>query len=102
MGWIGGWRMGGWVNDSYNYTPFASCHSLATKKGIVMTECIRLLRTCKFKHDYERGREFFRGKLKARGYPAELIAEQFERAEWQDKARLLKPRAKVENKIAPF
>ena len=51
----------------YAYLSSSSCHSRATKLGIVHTEIIRLMRKNMFEADFNREKTFFLCKLSDRG-----------------------------------
>ena len=53
---------------TYDYLPFASCHSESTRLGIFKGELVRLLRTNKIRSGFEKEAEFTFRKLVDRGY----------------------------------
>ena len=71
--------------NTYAYLPFDSCHPQATKLGIVHTEHIRLMVTCKHQCDYEAQVSFFLSKLHDRGYPFALTRAVSEKYPWSRK-----------------
>ena len=73
----------------YQYLPYSSNHSPATKQGIVATKVHRMLITNRFKEDFEQQLQFFAEKLSERGYPLHVIVTGFAKYSWDDKRDIL-------------
>ena len=88
----------------YTYTPFNSNHSIAVKKGIIMTELTRLLRTNSSSESYNRNVKFFFQKLARQGYPLTMMQEMLRQRQWECKNLFMnrKPKMENDNKIVPF
>ena len=66
----------------YMYTPFNSCHPLNVKRGIVMTELTRLLRTNSSEASFNLNRDMLFQKLMARGYPRYFLDAVAQERQW--------------------
>ena len=87
----------------YAYLSSSSCHSRATKLGIVHTEIIRLMRTNMFEADFNREKSFFLCKLNDRGYDFKSVREIANRYLWSCKhSILLKRERKLDKRIIPL
>ena len=87
---------------AYAYVPWSSSHPFATKCGIVRTELVRLLRTCKYASDFNREVCFFQGKLKDRGYPPKLVRHIVSQYPFDAKARILEKRCTNIKHVVPL
>ena len=88
--------------NSYAYLPWSSNHSLASRRGIICTECIRLLTTNRFEHTYHSELLFFAKKLCDRGFPHDLVFVTFTRYPWSEKRGLLKKKNSARLSVVPF
>ena len=57
----------------YQYLHFDSCHQRSVHKGIILTECVRYVRTNTSKDNYIRTVHLFKTRLQARNYPPEFV-----------------------------
>ena len=74
---------------TYSYLPETSCHSRATKHGIIHTECIRMLRTNCAEDSFREQVNFFVGKLRDRGYDPIDIRRIVAKYDWSRKSEVL-------------
>ena len=63
--------------NRYLYLPFNSEHTLATKKGFIRGELIRLARNNTRLIDFISNRKTFYGNLRSRGYPIDFLKKAF-------------------------
>ena len=59
--------------ETFQYTHFSSCHPTGVKRGFVVGEALRLLRTNSSKTQFEESINNFKAKLLERGYPGNFI-----------------------------
>ena len=60
--------------ETFQFTHFVSCHPPGVKYGFIKGEAIRLLRTSSTRKKFlEEGHLKFKQRLKARGYPENII-----------------------------
>ena len=57
----------------YQYLHFESCHQTSVHKGVILTECIRYVRTNTAKDNYTRTVHLFKTRLQARNYPPMFV-----------------------------
>lgn len=58
--------------NTYQYLEWDSGHPLATKKGFVIGEIVRIFRNCSDRETALKHVDFFRSKIRLRGYPPKL------------------------------
>jgi len=59
--------------ETFQYTPFTSCHPPGVKRGFIKGVATRLLRTNSSQTTFEECLSNFKLRLKARGYPNNFI-----------------------------
>ena len=59
--------------ETFQYTHFSSCHPSGVKKGFITSKTLRLLRTNSSKTTFAENISLFKQRLRARGYPNNLI-----------------------------
>ena len=90
--------------NMYDYVPGNSAHPVHTKQALIRTEMVRLLRTNSDADSFNFHRDFFLGKLKARGHDvlqARAIADEYpfsSRCCILDKSK----KQKTQKKLVPF
>ena len=88
---------------TYQYTPFNSEHSYATRVGIIATELVRLLRTNSREEDFRKQVTFFTAKLKQRGYCPTIMQNIASKYPWSKKTEILEnKRCKSHHVLVPF
>lgn len=80
--------------NAYLYLPFASYHSVASKKGFIKGELQRYVRTCSSVTDFSMVRNLFFQRLRSRGYPASLLRRCFASVRYADRHTLVWPEQK--------
>lgn len=80
--------------NAYLYLPWCSCHSIASRVGVITTELHRLLLTSESEESCVREVHFFRNKLLDRGFPPEVFDNSVGRFPWCDRVRVLSPKPK--------
>jgi hypothetical protein len=77
---------------TYDYLPFASCHSESTRLGIFKGELVRLLRTNKIRSGFDREAEFAFRKLIDRGYCRVALRKIRSQITWDSKKDFSEPK----------
>ena len=72
---------------TFAYTPYANEHPKAIFAAIVAACANRLLLTNSNQTDFSKYCSLFRSKFIARGYPSELIDEEFKKESWSSKKK---------------
>ena len=86
--------------NTYNNVPFDSCHSRATKLGIIATEFVRLLRTNRHENDFEVAQLFSTGRFIERGYPHSELRRLSDKFCWSRKSAHAVKRQ--QSRVVPF
>ena len=93
--------------ETFQYTHFYSCHPSGVKKGFIKGEALRLLRTNSSKTTFELS--LFKQKLRAGGYPDNLIDKALSEVKYHERMSALKTKKENEqenitvcNRIPPF
>ena len=86
--------------NTYNYVPFDSCHSRATKLGIIATEFVRLLRTNRHESDFEVAQLFSTGRFIERGYPHSELRRLSDKFCWSRKS--VHAVKRQQSRVVPF
>ena len=84
------------------YTHFKSCHPPRVKRGFVKGEGLRLLRTNSSEETFVENIRIFKLRLRARGYPNNLIDKTLSEVKFSDRKKALKDNTRVQNEILPF
>ena len=88
--------------ETFQYTHFKSCHPPGVKKGFVKGEGLRLLRTNSSEETFVENIRIFKLRLRARGYPNNLIDKTLSEVKFFDKKKALKDNTRVQKEILPF
>ena len=88
--------------ETFQYTHFSSCHPSGVKKGFIKGEALRLLRTNSLKTTFEENISLFKQRLRARGYPDNLIDKTLSQVKYHERMSALKTKKKTNKRILPF
>jgi len=88
--------------ESFQYTPFSSCHPCNTKKGFIKGEALRLLRTNSVKENFNKCKQDFEQRLCNRGYPTALVHKILTEVQFSDRTEALRNKTKKAKEILPF
>ena len=88
--------------ETFQYTPFKSCHPPGVKKGFVKGEGLRLLRTNSSEEIFVENIRIFKLWLWARGYPNNLVDKTLSEVKFPDRKKALKDDTSVQKEILPF
>ena len=72
------------------------------KKGFVKGEGLRLLRTISSEETFVENIRLFKLRLRARGYPHNLIDKTLSEVKFSDRKKALKDNTRVQNKYCPL
>ena len=75
--------------NRYLYLPFQSEHTLATKRGFIKGELIRLARNNTIMSNFNRNRKEFYSNLRSRGYPIRFLQKAFGTISYNDRRLFL-------------
>jgi hypothetical protein len=73
------------MGSSYGYLPYKSFHQRHVHPGWIKAELIRLLTHSSTEEAWTQERAFFKGKLRARGYPIQFLNRAFHQVSWADR-----------------
>ena len=90
------------LTETFQYTHFKSCHPPGVKKGFVKGEGLRLLRTNSSEETFVENIRIFKLRLRARGYPNNLIDKTLSEVKFSDRKKALKDNTRVQKEILPF
>ena len=76
--------------ETFQYTHFKSCHPPGVKKGFVKGEGLRLLRTNSSEETFVENIRLFKLRLRARGYPHNLIDKTLSEVKFSERKKALK------------
>ena len=94
--------------ETFQYTHFSSCHPSGVKIGFIKGEALRLLRTNSSKTTFEENISLFKQRLRARGYPDNLIDKTLSGVTYHERMSALKKKENKQenitvcNRIPPF
>ena len=88
--------------ETFQYTHFKSCHPPGVKKGFVKGEGLRLLRTNSSQETFVENIRKFKLRLRARGYPNNLIDKTLSEVKFSDRKKALQENTRVRKEILPF
>ena len=88
--------------ETFQYTHFKSCHSPGDKKVFVKGEGLRLLRANSSEETFIQNIRLFKLRLRARGYPYNLIDKTLSEVKFSDRKKALKDNTRVQKEILPF
>ena len=88
--------------ETFQYTHFKSCHPPGVKKGFVKGEGLRLLRTNSSEETFVENIRIFKLRLRARGYPNNLIDKTLSEVKFSHRKKALKDNTRVQKEILPF
>ena len=88
--------------ETFQYTHFKSCHPPGVKKGFVKGEGLRLLRTNSSQETFVENIRNFKLRLRARGYPNNLIDKTLSEVKFSDRKKALQENTRVRKEILPF
>jgi len=88
--------------ETFQYTHFKSCHPPGVKIGFVKGEGLRLLRTNSSEETFIENIRIFKLRLRARGYPNNLIDKTLSEVKFSDRKKALKDNTRVQKEILPF
>ena len=88
--------------ETFQYTHFSSCHPSGVKKGFIKGEALWLLRTNSSKTTFAENISLFKQRLRARGYPDNLIDQTLSEVKYHERMSALKTKKKTNNRILPF
>ncbi|TLS31200.1 hypothetical protein PpBr36_02174 [Pyricularia pennisetigena] len=83
--------------NRFLYIPWSSAHPLHVKKGFVKAELTRFAILCSRYEFFAEARMEFYGNLRRRGYPVETLRQWFLQIQYDDRARILLPKQKIDN-----
>ena len=84
--------------ETFQYTHFKSCHPPGVKKGFVKGEGLRLLRTNSSEETFVENIRIFKLRLRARGYPNNLIDKTLSEVKFSDRKKALKYNTRMQKK----
>ena len=82
--------------ETFQYTHFKSCHPPGVKKGFVKGEGLRLLRTNSSEETLVENIRLFKLRLRARGYPHNLIDKTLSEVKFSERKKALKDNTRVQ------
>ena len=88
--------------ETFQYTHFSSSHPPGVKKGFVMGEALRLLRSNSSNITFEENNTKFKSRLLARGYPKSLIKTLLSDIKFTERESALKQKSESHKEILPF
>jgi hypothetical protein len=77
------------VLNTYQYLPLSSCHPLHVKTSWIRGELLRHVRNCTDLDDYMSMSQLFAHRLRARGYPPNLLRRLFTTVQYESRPALL-------------
>ena len=90
------------ATETFQYTHFKSCHPPGLKKGFVKGEGLGLLRTDSSEETFVENIRIFKLRLRARGYPNNLIDKTLSEVKFSRRKKALKDNTSVQKEILPF
>ena len=81
--------------ETFQCTHFSSCHPSGVKIGFIKSEALRLLRTNSSKTTFEENINLFKQRLRARGYPDNLIDNTLSGVTYHERMSALKTKKKT-------
>jgi len=88
--------------ETFQYTHFSSCHPPGVRKGFIIGEALRLLRTNSSAKSFVENIKQFKARLRARDYPNSLVERITSEVKFSARKSALLERHKVRKKILPF
>ena len=88
--------------QTFQYTHFSSCNPHGVRKGLIKGEALRLLRTNSSAKSFYENIYNFRKRLRARGYPHNLIEKITSEVKFTERKSALQKNNEVRKKILPF
>ena len=88
--------------ETFQYTHFSSSHPPGVKKGFVKGEALRLFRTNSSRATFEENIAKFKSRLRARGYPNNLIDTFLSDIKFTERESALQKNNKSRKEILPF
>ncbi|XP_078361760.1 uncharacterized protein LOC144646110 [Oculina patagonica] len=88
--------------ETFQYTHFSSSHPPGVKKGFVKGEALRLLRTNSSRETFEENINKFKSRLRARGYPNNLIETFLSDITFTERESALQQKHENRKEILPF
>ena len=88
--------------ETFQYTHFKSCQPPGVKKGFIKGEGQRLVRTNSSEETFVENIRTFKLRLRARGYPNNLIDKTLSEVKFSDRKKALKDNTRVQKEILPF
>jgi len=84
--------------DSHLYLPFSSSHPSHCKRAVPFGAALRIKRNCSTDDFLQNRCKEYKGYLKSKNYPAELVDKQFDKALSIPRAELLREKVKPTSK----
>ena len=88
--------------ETFQFTHFASCHPPGVKYGFIKREAYILLRTNSSKRTFEESLVKFKQRLKACGYPENIIERSLSGVNFASRQSALTQKKKGHERILPF